>query len=136
MKKTAILGALTVASYQSVLAKGDRATAISDIVEITQALERYYSFNRTYTNNFAELHMAAEAAYTIKNSSGLYNYYIAIPNSTAINSVPQGAQYGPSYSIYAKPTTNNRDKWILAIDGMGFKTHYASGTTTKLQDWP
>lgn len=131
-----LLSILAMTTYQSVMAKGDRSTAISDIVEITQALERYFSFNRTYTNNFAELAMANSAAYTIKDAKLLYDYYIAIPSSTAVNSVPQGAKNGLSYTIYAKPTSNNRDDWVLAYDELGTKTRYAKDSTTVVDGWP
>lgn len=132
----ALLGVIATSSYQTVMAKGDRATAVSDVIEITQALERYFSFNRTYSNNFADIAMANSASFTITDSSLLYNYYIAIPGNTAINSVPQGAKNGLSYTIYAKPTASNRDNWSLAIDQLGFKSRYASGSTTKVDGWP
>lgn len=132
----ALLGILAISSYQTVMAKGDRATAVSDIVEITQALERYFSFNRTYTNNFADLRMADSAAYTIKDGKLLYDYYIAIPASTGVNDVPQGAKNDLSYTVYAKPTSNNRDIWVLALDQLGYKSHYATDSTTQKDGWP
>lgn len=134
----AILATIATASYQSVMAKSDRATAISDIVEITQSLERYYSFNRTYTNDFGEIAMASDAVFadTVTDAAGLYDYYIGIPGTTAIGSVPQAATNGLSYTIYAKPTSRNRDTWTLSYNELGFKTHYASGSTTVIDGWP
>jgi type IV pilus assembly protein PilE len=135
----AILATIATASYQSVMAKGDRATAISDIVEISQSLERYYSFNRTYTNDFGELSMAPDGTFADKvtDAAGLYDYYIGIPGTTAVNSVPQGLTNGLSYAIYAKPTSKNRDTWTLSYNELGFKTHYASGGSTAVIDgWP
>jgi type IV pilus assembly protein PilE len=135
----AILATIATASYQSVMAKGDRATAISDIVEISQSLERYYSFNRTYTNDFRELAMAPDTAFadTVTDAASLYDYYIGIPGTTAVDSVPQGQTNGLSYAIYAKPTSKNRDTWTLSYNELGFKTYYASGgSTTVIDGWP
>lgn len=134
----AILGTIATASYQSVMAKSDRATAISDIVEISQSLERYFSFNRTYTNDFGEIAMAPDTAFanTVTDSAGLYDYYVGIPGTTAIDGVPQAATNGLSYTIYAKPTSGNRDTWTLSYNELGFKTHYASGNTTAIDGWP
>ena len=133
-----ILSSLAVASYVSVMAKGDRATAISDVVEISQALERYYSFNRVYSNDFGDISMASNTSFaaSIKDNQGLYNYYIAIPGSITVNNVPQTEKTGLSYKLYAKPTGKNRDKWILSYDELGYKQRYVSGSTTAVDGWP
>ena len=134
----AILGTIATASYQSVMAKSDRATAISDVVEISQSLERYFSFNRTYTNDFGEIALAPDTAFanTVRDPGGLYDYYIGIPGTTAIGSVPQAATNGLSYTIYAIPTPRNRDTWTLSYNELGFKTSYASSSPPAIDGWP
>ncbi len=132
----AILGVIAISSYQSVMAKGDRATAISDIVEITQALERYFSFNLTYTNDFKKISMASSSSFAIIDANSLYTYYIAIPGTITVDSVPQANSNGLSYTIYAKPTSKNRDKWTLSLNEFGLKNHYASNSTTIIGGWP
>jgi type IV pilus assembly protein PilE len=132
----AILGVIAISSYQSVMAKGDRTTAISDIVEITQALERYFSFNLTYTNDFEKISMASSSSFASNDANSLYTYYVAIPGTTTVDSVPQANRNGLSYTIYAKPTSKNRDKWTLSLNDFGLKNHYASNSTTILGGWP
>ena len=132
----ALLSLLAVSSYRSVGVRGDRASAISDIVAIAQALERYFSFNHAYTNDFAELAMANSATYTLRNKASLYDYYIAIPSTTAVDELPQGAKKGLSYKIFAKPTPANRDNWVLAYDQSGIKTRFAERSTRAQEGWP
>ena len=132
----AILGTLATSSYQSVLAKGDRATAISDMVEITQALERYFSFNRLYSNDFFDLSMAAEPSFTINDPRSLYTYYVMVPGTTTPDEVPQSETVGTSYAVYARPTAKNRDKWTLSLNQFGLKRHAAPGSRTMLSGWP
>ena len=59
-----------------------------------------------------------------------------IPASTGVNDVPQGAKNDLSYTVYAKPTSNNRDIWVLALDQLGYKSHYATDSTTQKDGWP
>ena len=146
----AILGALATTSDQSVMAKGDRATAISDIVEIAQSLERYYSFNRTYTNDFTNIAMSSASDATIEDAQGLYTYHVVIPgtaitigttNAAAAQAVINDNNSYLSYTIYAVPNAKNRDKWILSFNELGFKYHFASAASpvsdkTAVDGWP
>ena len=133
----AILTAIAVPSYQRASAKSDRSIAIADINEISQALERYFTHNRVYTNNFGNLRMAGNNTFALNDSTGKYTYMIGIPNSTAIGSVPQANTTGQSYVIYAAPTANlNRDTWTLSQNHMGFQQSYAEGSTTAQDGWP
>ncbi len=142
-----ILSAIATSSYQSAMARGDRATAISDIVEITQALERYFSFNRTFSNDFSDISMANAAAYNINDVQGLYTYYIILPGTTitpgtsTAEAIPTAQTNGLSYTVYAQPTAINRDEWTIAINDLGFKYYFASAlsleTDKKAKDgWP
>lgn len=146
----AILGTIATSTYQSVMAKGDRATAISDIVEIAQALERYYSFNRTYTNDFVNIAMASSTDATIEDAQALYTYHIVIPGTditvgtttaAAAQSVINDNNAYLSYTIYAVPNAKNRDKWILSFNELGFKYYFASASSTvsdktAIDGWP
>ena len=143
----AILSFIAISSYQFVMAKGDRATAISDIVEITQGLERYFSFNRTFSNDFSDISMASAAAYNINDAQGLYTYYIILPGTTitpgtsTAAAIPTSQTNGLSYTVYAEPNARNRDQWTIAINDLGFKYHFASAlsaeTDKKAKDgWP
>jgi type IV pilus assembly protein PilE len=133
----AVISVLAFPSYDSSLAKGDRSIAVSDINEIAQALERYYTFNRTYSNDFADISMAAtNATFKINDDNALYDYYIAIPRATTVDSVPQSAAKDFNYIIYAKPTARNRDQWTLSQNDLGFRYHYASDSTTSVDGWP
>lgn len=132
----AVLTTVAFSSYTSAMARGDRATAISDINEISQALERFYTFNRVYSNDFGDLSMGAANSFSISDPAGLYIYTIGVPNTTTINNVPQSAKNGPSYVIYAKPTAKNRDTWTLTQNDIGFQQHYARSSTTAKTGWP
>ncbi len=142
-----ILSAIATSSYQYVMAKGDRATAISDIIEITQALERYFSFNRTFSNDFSDISMANAAAFNINDAQGLYTYYIVLPRAaitpgtSTAEAIPTAQTNGLSYTVYAQPTARNRDKWAIAINDLGFKFYFPSAlsleTDKKAKDgWP
>lgn len=114
----AVLASIAGGSYLASLARGDRSIAIGDLVKISQALERYYSFNRTYTAKFSDLSMSSS------DPDNLYSY-----------SITNGGQ---SFIIYAAPN-KSRDKWTLGIDDLGFKTHYPSTSTppaNKTDGWP
>ncbi len=118
------------------MAKGDRSVAISDINDIAQALERYYSYNRVYPNDFGDISMGSNGTYSISDSGGLYNYTIGVPNTTTPASVPQTSdQYGQDYVIYATPA-DSRDTWILSQNEHSFQQHYASASTTAITGWP
>lgn len=132
----AVLSTLAASSYQYAMAKGDRATAISDINEIAQAMERFYTYNRVYTNDFGDLSMGADNSYSIDDPAGLYTYSIGVPNTQAPASVPQaGDQSGQSYVIYAN-TNGSRDRWILSQNELGFQQRYASESATAEKGWP
>jgi len=142
-----LLSTIALSSYTSVMAKSDRAAAISDIVEITQSLERYFSFNRTYTNDFSALSMAPSTAYTLIDKQSLYTYYIITPGTaitpgtSTVASKPSAETEGLSYTVYAEPRSKNRDHWTISINELGFKFHFntltASGTDkTATKGWP
>ena len=132
----AVLTTLATSSYQYAMAKSDRATAISDINEISQALERFYTYNRVYSNDFGDLSMGADNSYSISDPATLYTYSIGVPNTQAPATVPQaGDQTGQSYVIYANPT-GSRDTWILSQKEHGFQQRYASESTAAETGWP
>jgi len=132
----AVLTTLATSSYQYAMAKADRATAISDINEIAQTLERFYTYNRVYTNYFGDLAMGADNSYSIDDPSDRYTYSIGVPNTQAPATVPQAAdQTGQSYVLYANPK-NSRDTWILSQNEHGFQQRYSSESATAKTGWP
>ncbi len=131
-----VLATIAFPSYQRASAKSDRSVAIADINDISQALERYYTYNRVYTNDFSSLRMANNATFALPDPTGRYTYMIGVPNTTAVGAVPQGATTGQSYVIYAAPLDGSRDTWTLSQDYMGFQQSYAEGSTTPVTGWP
>lgn len=132
----AILTTLATSSYQYAMAKGDRATAISDINDIAQAMERFYTYNRVYTNDFGDLAMGADNTFSIDDPAGLYTYSIGVPNTQAPATVPQASdQSGQSYVLYANPNSS-RDTWVLSQNEHGFQQRYASESATAEKGWP
>ena len=132
----AVLTTLATSSYRYAMAKGDRSTAISDINEIAQAMERFYTYNRVYTNDFGDLSMGADNSYSIDDPTGLYTYSIGVPNTQAPATVPQASdQSGQSYVLYANPR-NSKDSWILSQNEHGFQQRYATESTAAVKGWP
>lgn len=132
----AVLTTLATSSYQYAMAKGDRATAISDINDIAQAMERFYTYNRVYTNDFGDLAMGADNTFSIDDPAGLYTYSIGVPNTQAPATVPQASdQSGQSYVLYANPNSS-RDTWVLSQNEHGFQQRYASESATAEKGWP
>lgn len=132
----AILTTLATSSYQYAMAKGDRATAISDINDIAQAMERFYTYNRVYTNDFGDLSMGTDNTFSIDDPAGLYTYSIGVPNTQAPATVPQASdQSGQSYVLYANPNSS-RDTWVLSQNEHGFQQRYASESATAEKGWP
>lgn len=132
----AVLTTLATSSYQYAMAKGDRATAISDINDIAQAMERFYTYNRVYTNDFGDLSMGTDNTFSIDDPAGLYTYSIGVPNTQAPATVPQASdQSGQSYVLYANPNSS-RDTWVLSQNEHGFQQRYASESATAEKGWP
>ena len=137
----AILTAVAIPSYRSAGAKSDRSIAIADINEISQALERYFTYNRTYTNDFGNLNMGSDGDTEITDNQGVakYDYTIGVPSDTEVDDVPLGAgAAGLSYVIYAKPAANgSRDPWMLSQDHMGTKKRFKDNDPgTEEIGWP
>ncbi len=91
----AILATLAFPSYQNSIARGDRANSVSDINNIAQAMERYYTYNRVYTNNFVNLAITPSTPPSIATSTdGNYTYTLSLPGGVQtyqILSVPVAA---------------------------------------------
>lgn len=118
----AILAALALPSYQSSMAKSDRAVGISDIQQISLSQERFYSANRQYTDDFQELNMAAATSATFTDGSGYYDFTIATQNTAS------------NFTIIAVPN-KSRDTWSLQLTDKGIKTK-KTGTGSWENDWP
>lgn len=136
----AILSAIALPMYQRAGAKTDRSIAIADINKIAQALERYYTYNRVYSNDFFTLSMASAAGvYQITDDPNAtkYNYTIGVPSTMAVSAgTPAAVSTGQSFVIYAKPITGkNRDTWTLSQDNIGVQQRYAHGSTTPEDSW-
>ena len=134
-----ILATLAFPSFRNALAKGDRATAVADINDIAQSLERFYTFNRSYTNNFGNISMGTATSHAITGSEGLYDYLIIIdPGSRNVPSSADTAdKTGQAYIIFAKPTGANRDNWVLSQDETGRQQYFdESALSSPIEGWP
>lgn len=134
----AILATIAFPSYQRAIAKSDRSIAISDINEISQALERYFTYNRVYSNDFGDLNMGSNNTFTFHDNPGQakYDYTIGVPSTTTIGAVPQGGETGQSFVIYAKPATSgSRDTWTLSQDHQGTQQRYDKTSTVAQDGW-
>ncbi len=121
----AILASLALPSYRSATARSDRATALSDINQIAQALERFYTYNRVYTNDFGNIAMGAAGDFAITSVDGLYHY--------AINNVAADDQ---TYSILATPVAKtNRDVFLLRQNQIGVQQQSSDGVVWS-DGWP
>ena len=120
-----ILASLALPSYRNATARSDRATALSDINQIAQALERFYTYNRVYTNDFGNLAMGAAGKLSIASADGLYHYAI---NNAAAND--------QTYSIVATPVAKtNRDVFLLRQNQIGVQQQSSDGVVWS-DGWP
>lgn len=118
----AILATIAFPSFQNAFAKSDRTTAITDIGDISLALERFYSQNRVYTNDFGGINMGNAGSANIQDTNLLYTYTITLTTAQ-------------SYTINAVPN-KSRDIWTLMQDHLGVRTHCNTCPTPILNGWP
>jgi len=119
----AILTSIAIPSYTAATAKSDRSIAISDINEIALVQARFFSANRTYTNDYKDLNMSSATTSSIAEKNGKYNYVISIQNA------------GANYTVEANPN-KSRDKWDLKLDDKSLKTSKKVSDSSWVTGWP
>ncbi len=117
----AIIATFAVGNYSGVIVKIDRATAKADLNKIAQALERYQSTNRTYTNDFAILGLGGNVGNTTTLTSADSKYTYAITATTTTPNI---------YLITSSPLPLlTKDTWHLQLDHLGQQTHCINAAT-------
>ncbi len=119
----AILISIAIPSYTTATAKSDRSIAISDINEIALVQARFFSANRTYTNDYKDLNMSSTTTSNIAEKNGKYNYVLSIQNA------------GANYTVEANPN-KSRDKWDLKLDDKSLKTSKKASDSSWVTGWP
>jgi type IV pilus assembly protein PilE len=132
--RVAILGAVALPSYQDSIGKGERSIAIANVNNIALALERYYTYNREYSNDFEDLKLAAAATRKYSESEGKYDFYIGIDDDTLLTAAP-AADAGQTYWIFANPTASGRDGFILRLTSLGEQARTDDSGTTWVSEF-
>lgn len=109
----AILAMIAMPSYQEQVRKARRSQAKADLLESVQAVERFYTVNRTYVG--AALPFAESPRDTAAGTGYYALGFVAAPTATAyaIAAVPQNSQAGDRCGT-------------LSIDNVGRKFHQSS----------
>lgn len=116
----AILATIALPSYQDSVRKSRRGQAKTDMLEITQALERHYSINRDYSTfavpaDWDQSPREGDAQYVVTGFDAM------TPTAYELTATPQGGQ------------ANDLRCGTLRIDSRGRK--FVSGTDSVADCW-
>jgi type IV pilus assembly protein PilE len=120
-----LLMAIAIPSYKAYVVRSNRVDAESQLMQMAQAMERYYTANDTYKKSSGSIMTAASlenGAYTYSPATGTPIYTLDL-DSTATNT-------DTYYKLKATPVTGklNAADGNLTIDSLGAKT-WGSATT-------
>lgn len=133
-----ILIAVAIPSYTGQMRKSRRTEAKSALLDLASREERFYSTNSAYTNDAANLGMAAASAilFQSKIGSGYYQVSACTSTTTTIPAACSAAQAvastGVTYLLVAVPIgTQAKDTYCgtYTLDNTGVQSNTGSQTS-------
>ncbi|RDH45507.1 type IV pilin protein [Zooshikella ganghwensis] len=91
-----ILASIAIPSYREYVERGKIAEAKSLMMKISQAQERYYADNLSYTNNLANLGFdqnSLKYAIEVNRINAGKNFYLVISNKAGKNDIPKNIYF-------------------------------------------